>query len=83
MKSIFILMATAIMISGCTTVVPVPKAQTVPSKTEAVFVEEDTTARNIYKEIGIIEELNASGCDIKKFETSESARKNTISVSCK
>ena len=62
-----------LVISGCSTLRPTP--------VDPYTMVEDS--RSLFKEIGIIEELNASGCDIKRFETMTSARKNSITVNCK
>ncbi len=82
MKNIFILMVVAILVSGCAGFMPTTETA---APTQKVFVEdnEDSAAAIKYKELGIIGKLDASGCDIQKFESSESARGNKITIDCK
>lgn len=70
MKTLLIL-AVVVLLSSCAGFV---------SKAPPV---DDTSVSDVGKEAGIIEELNISGCDIKKFVTAESSRQNIISVTCK
>ncbi len=66
----------ALLLSGCAGLIPEP---TPPPSGPYTQIERQGTSR----EAGIIEELSISGCDIKRFETMTSPRKNAIIVTCK
>ena len=71
MKILFV--STGLLLSGCAAFTPEPALD------PYTYVEESAS----FKETSIIKELNTSGCDISRFETMTSPRKNVISVYCK
>ena len=64
-----LLILPAVLLSGCVT----------PASDPYTTIER----RGDSREAGIIEELNISGCNIKRFETMTSSRKSAITVVCK
>ena len=72
MKPLLLSAIIFIPLSGC--------ASFLPATDPFTQVEERSSP---FKETSIIEELNASGCDISRFETMESPRRNAIIVNCK
>ncbi len=77
MKTILLPTLLSLTLSGC--VSPFPSTPPPPDP----FTQIEAEISLPFKETSIIEELNASGCDISRFETMESARKKSIIVNCK
>jgi hypothetical protein len=79
MKTVLLSTIMSLTLSGCASFLPsVPPP--IPATDPYTQIEERVSP---FKETSIIEELNASGCDISRFETVESARKKSIIVKCK
>ena len=71
MKMLFV--STGLLLSGCAAFTPEPALD------PYTYVEESAS----FHETKIIEKLSIFGCDISRFETMTSPRKNVISVYCK
>lgn len=91
MIRIILLTIAVVALSSCAALLPRAPVAPAPAPVEAsavggdpfTHVEIEGAARTAYKEIGIIEKMDAAGCDIRRFETMTSTRKSTISVDCK
>lgn len=79
MKTFLLSTTISLTLSGCASFFPSPTPP-IPATDPYTQIEERTSP---FKETSIIEELNASGCDISRFETVESPRRNSITVNCK
>lgn len=81
MNKLLPLTISSFLLSGCASTFP---QQELPVSSSDPYTQvEESLSRSSFKETAIIEELNASGCDISRFETMESSRRNVITVNCK
>ena len=80
MNKLLTLTASSLLLSSCASFIPQQTPPPIPATDPYTQIEERSSP---FKETSIIEELNASGCDISRFETVESPRRNSITVSCK
>lgn len=83
MIRIILLLAAMMAVSSCAALLPRAPAAPPTGGDPFTHVETEGTARAAYKEIGIIERMDAAGCDIRRFETMTSVRRSTITVDCK
>lgn len=79
MKTLLLSTIISLTLSSCASFLP-SAPPPIPATDPFTQIEERSSP---FKETSIIEELNASGCDISRFETVESPRRNSITVNCK
>jgi uncharacterized protein YceK len=89
MKNIFILMAVAILVSGCAGFMPTSETATTKAPTatvradlEPVLVDEDAITPNTYKMINMMEAARAADCDLKEAKAERTATKQSETVTC-